>query len=41
MQPRMLISFKTLIAKPAEGTDVIPYVDNLGGEETNIEDWEN
>ena len=32
------ITFKTLIAKPAEGTDVIPYVDNLGGEETNIED---
>ena len=32
------ITFKTLIAKPAEGTDVIPAVDSLGGEETNIED---
>jgi predicted RND superfamily exporter protein len=32
------ITFKTLIAKPAEGTDVIPEVDRLGGEETNIED---
>ncbi len=32
------ITFKTLVAKPAEGTDVIPAVDNLGGEETNIED---
>ncbi len=32
------ITFKTLIAKPAEGTDVIPTVDGLGGEETNIED---
>ena len=32
------ITFKTLIAKPAEGTDVIPTVDSLGGEETNIED---
>ena len=32
------ITFKTLIAKPSEGTDVIPAVDSLGGEETNIED---
>ena len=32
------ITFKTLVAKPAEGTNVIPAVDNLGGEETNIED---
>ena len=32
------ITFKTLVAKPAEGTDVIPAVDSLGGEETNIED---
>ncbi len=32
------ITFKTLIAKPAEGTDVIPSVDSLGGEETKIDD---
>ena len=32
------LTFKTLISRPAEGTDVIPRVDNLGGEETNIED---
>jgi predicted RND superfamily exporter protein len=32
------ITFKTLIAKPSDGTDVIPAVDSLGGEETNIED---
>ena len=32
------ITFKTLIARPAEGTDVIPLVEILGGEETKIED---
>ncbi len=32
------ITFKTLIARPAEGTNVIPLVEILGGEETNIED---
>ena len=35
------ITFKTLIARPAEGTDIIPLVATLGGEETNIEDLEN
>ena len=32
------ITFKTLIARPAEGTNIIPLVEILGGEETNIED---
>ena len=35
------ITFKTLIARPTEGTNIIPLVEALGGEETNIEDLQN
>ena len=35
------ITFKTLIARPTEGTNIIPLVESLGGEETNIEDLQN